>query len=406
MEHINFARWVRRRRSYAMRDFLDQQLSAASFAAFGGSRAERESAALHGIARACGRRGVVILHDVPHLDARLGELHDLRRGDYQVYSANRPGAFVYDPLYGMDEAAVLDAVFYYETAGTAVPMLIQQREALRDYLRILELQYRAQPAGFGASPFNLDLLLQLTRMPYAELNARVLAYLPAAQAADIRGRLSGPGVQQSAWNAVSDFASLMRSALWTPSAQWQQHSRRSLISTVQEGQVISLRIPGSDARLLRMATAELEALLRAGYSFLLVCCGLRVQGSAMLENLLFTNRGNCSVGLVASSLSAVTTLDRAQPLLESYDQVVVFPCSSAVEADAFSAALGSYYRDIRPAQRGRQRRAFHILPVLSRNETYQESVVRNVRPEDLMGARTLLCGRSQPIPMLVDRMEL
>ena len=406
MEHINYARRVHSRRNYSMRDFLSNQAPADSFAAFGGSQAERESAALYGIARACGHRGVVILHDDPHFDARLSELRDLNSGNYQVYSANRPGAYIYDPLYGMDEAAVLDAVFYYESASTAVPVLMQQQEAVRDYLRIMEIQFRTTPAPFGESAYNLDLLQQLTRMPYSELDARVLAYLPANMAVDIRGRLSAPNVQQSAWNAVANFASLMQGAMWTPHAQWQQHSRRSIASTVQQGQVISLRLPGSDARLLRMAAADLESLLRAGRSFLLVCYGLRVQGCPAMENLLFNNRANCSVGVVAQSLSAVSTLDRAQPILENYNQVVVFQCRSAIEAETFSAALGSYYRVIHPEQRGRQRPAFRLIPMLSHNRTHQESVVRNVRPEDLMSGRTLLCGRRQPIATLVDRMEL
>lgn len=406
MDHINYARRVHRRRSCTMSELLPIDANETSFAAFCGNQAERESAALYGIARSCGRQGVVILHDDLHFDGRLGELHGLRPGNYSVFSGNRPGAYGYDPLYGLDEAGVLDAVFYYESSGTAIPMLIQQREAVRDYLRIMQAQFLIRRAPFGASPYNLDLLIQLTRLPFSQLDARVLAYLPNNVASDLRGRLSAPGVQQSAWNAVSDYASLMQSAMWTPRDNWSAHSRRSIVSTVEENNVLSLRIPGSDERLLRAITAELGSLLRAGRPFLLICYGLHVQGCVAIENILFSNRSNCSVGVIAPSLETVAPLETTQRLVQMYDRVIVFPCSSAVEAEAFSAASGNYYRVIRPEQTGRQRRMFHIIPILNRNRTYQENEVRNVRPEELMAGSTMLSGRSLPVATLVDRIQL
>ena len=400
-QHINYVRRVDVRRRLNLSTFMRTNDRTGSFAVFGGSPEERQTAALRGIARGCGEMGVVILHNDTGLEERLGELYSYKPSGYTVFSANPNGSRDYDPLYGMQKADVLDSIVPFDAAGAAAPGLAMARSGLSDYLRIMEYFHSTGAEGFGQYPYNLDLLLSLVSMSYMDLESRVISCMPEHDQYELKHRMSAAGVQQAVWNMVENYAIRMEAYLWTRRADWQQHTRCSIASAVMEGNVISVRVPESNPDLLRCCAAEVDSLIRRSVPLLVVCCGLRVAGNPVLENIFFNAHNNWITGLVAPTLNAAAGTDRLGDILRLNQQVVVFPCASTEEAEAFSAALGSYYRLIHPRTRGRNRRFPWILPEFTRQVGYQETEVRNVRPEELMRGYVLLTGEDTEVPILV-----
>ena len=405
-QHINYVRRVIRVSRMNLRDFLPPEGWDQSFAVFGGNAEEREIAAIRGIARACGEVGVIVLHNDTRFEDQLGTLQTVRRGQYHVYCANRNGNRAYDPLYGLEENDVLNSIIPFDPSGAAAPNLAMARAGLTDYLRIMQWQHQHQSAGIGDYPYNLDLLLSLVSMSYMQLEARVLNYLPQLMQDELKSRLSGPGLQQSVWNMVQNYAVQMQAYLWQRQNAWQNHSRFSITTAVHNRQIISIRVPNSNPELLHACGIEINSLVRRGIPFMLVCYGLRVSGEPLLENLFFNTHNNWSTGLISPTLSSAADINRIGDVLRFHQQVVVFPCSSIEEAGIFSDAMGSYYRLIHPRTHGRNRRAFHLLPELTRQVGYQETEVRNIRPEELMNGSVLLCGEDTEVPVLVRTMTL
>ncbi len=406
MTHINYVRRVARVSKMNLGQFLQPNDQSSNFAVFGGTSDERHLTTIQGMTRGCGTMGVILLHNDSAIEDRLGLLYTYKPGIYKVHCANRANNFIYDPLYGLEEADVLDAIIPFDASGAAAPSLALARAGLSDYLKIMKWQYQHEMSGFGKYPFNLDLLLSLVSMSCMQLEKRVLAFMPKEIHNELLSRLSATNVQQAVYHMVKNYAVRMEANLWKKQEKWQNHTCLSITSSVINKQVISIRIPESDADLLRCLSIEINSLIRRSVSLLLVCYGLKVTGNTILENILFNTHDNWSTGLIAPTLHSTAGENRLSDILRMNQQVVVFPCASKDEAEAFSAALGNYYRVIRPHNRGRSRRIFHILPVFNHYVGYQETEVRNVRPEELMGGSVLLTGEDTDVPILVRHLNI
>ena len=266
MAHIHHFRTLEQVQRRSLQEVRSDRHAAANFAAFCGGRQQREAVGLHEMERCCGKRGVVLIHNDPQLEGHLGRIYDrnplLRRlpAQFQMYLANPNGAAnaFYDPLYGLSASYVLDILcpvsddgFRSETQAV--------RSALSDYLELLRFQCSKHPTPFGASPYNLDLLLELTRMPYSDLERNVLAFLPQPLSGQLMGRLSQSGSQQKAFHAVRAFAQAMNKCLWTPRG-FAGHTKLSIIQAVREKCLISIYVPGSRSESLDYLAVELQAL--------------------------------------------------------------------------------------------------------------------------------------------------
>ena len=116
MAHIHHFRTLQQVQRLSLQEVRSPQHTVANFAAFCGARRQREAVGLHEMERCCGKRGVVLIHNDPQLEGRLGRIYDrnplLRRlpAQFQMYLANPNGAAnaFYDPLYGLSASYVLD----------------------------------------------------------------------------------------------------------------------------------------------------------------------------------------------------------------------------------------------------------------------------------------------------------
>ncbi|MFD0702724.1 hypothetical protein DMP06_07360 [Slackia equolifaciens] len=220
MAHVNFARLVTQRRELRLSDALPQAGAPSSFAAFCGTADQRRRVALQGIRRSCGRMGVVVLQNDPQLASDVGSLRDGLGGNagsglaFRTYSMNPAGSFehYYDPLYGVSVSAALDMLVADDVPSAEAHLL---RNYLSAYLRIMLVQFRMHPEPFGAYPFNLDLLLDLTEMSPSRLESDVISHMPDRDALEVRTALSQEDAQQRAYAAVRTFASEMGAYLWT-----------------------------------------------------------------------------------------------------------------------------------------------------------------------------------------------
>ena len=76
MAHIHHFRTLDQVQRLSLREVRSPQHTVANFAAFCGARQQREAVGLHEMERCCGKRGVVLIHNDPQLEGRLGRIYD------------------------------------------------------------------------------------------------------------------------------------------------------------------------------------------------------------------------------------------------------------------------------------------------------------------------------------------
>lgn len=414
MAHIDHTRSVRTAGRVRLEEFLPWDAPGESFAAFCGSPGQRTAVGLRAIARCCGRFGVVLLHDDPAFESTLSTLGlrfpQLRQAPFHIRPANRSGdgGPYYDLLYGLPEEEVVRCVAPYRD-GLSHAGQAEVQARMLDYLSICAFRFRQDSAPFGDYPYNLDLLLDLAAMPYDRLDRAVLSHLPEPLRARLRGSLSAPGVQQRVYDTLTAFAVRVGGALWLRRGA-QEHTGLSLISAVRRRDLISVRVPGSRSEVLDYLDLELQTLIRQQVPFLVVACGLTLNGSALRERFLGEHGAlRYATGLLAETVSGVLGdqnegMDR---LLGQHHKVAVFACSSRGSAEPFSAAFGSYYRQVRETHSDHRREPFRLFSAHGSGTSLRETVERNIRGEELMGlgAGALLCGRDMDTPVLIRHLE-
>ncbi len=418
MAHINHIRNVSR----AHRMSLGSTVSggaAVSFGAFCGTAEQRAAVGLHEIGRCCGRKGVVLVHNDPAFEAQLGRIYqmfpDVRRAhpSFQMYLANRRGELYYDPLYGLPERAVLDAIV--PPAGDSGFFSESQslRSALSDYLEILRALFEQESGPFGRWPFNLSFLLTLTRMPYSEMYNSVLAPLPQQVRDELAGRLSADGVQQRAFAAVRAFSQRLSGVLWRQDNA-ADHTGLSIVEAVRTGNLISVCVPGSRREVLDYLAVELDALNDAGAPYLLVTSGINLNNSPAFKRIFLDVHTELpyTTGILAEDTSSVAGAESREEdltaLFTQTQELFVFACSSTLAAEPFSSGVGRYYRQVSEQHVNRQRQPFHIFSAHGTGQSQREVQQLLIDPEELTGLRNgcLLYGANYPIPVLVDEMDL
>lgn len=420
MAHINHFRAIDQVQRLSLQDVRSPRHAVANFAAFCGTRQQREAIGLHEMERCCGQRGVVLIHNDPQLEGRLGRIYDrnplLRRlpAQFQMYLANPNGArhAFYDPLYGLSASYVLDAICPVREDGFRSDAQAV-RSALSDYLEIMRFQFSKHPAPFGAFPYNLDLLLELTQMPYSDLERNVLAFLPQPLSSQLMGRLSQSGSQQKAFHAVRAFAQIMSKCLWTPRG-FAGHTKLSLTQAVGEKSLISISVPGSRGEILDDLAIELQALNDQNVPYLLVTSGITLSNSPRFHSLFLQEHSGAAyaTGILAEDLSSAIQTeesDRATAaLFGQLQELFVFACSTTLAAAPFSAGIGQYYRQVTEWHTDRHRQPFRLFASHGHGTAQREVQQALINPEELtrLGDGCLLYGKNHPIPILAQHFTL
>lgn len=409
MAHLNYVRNVTYRGRASIDELLPDENRDAGFAAFCGTLEQRRATMLQGIRRCMGYRGIVLLQNDPQLAEEV-TLAAAGSG-VRVYHANSGGVCRYDPLYGLSDAAVLDAVLPVEGKGLGAGSVLEVRSWLQAYLDIMKIRFRIAPGVFGRYPFNLNLLMQLTEMPYSSLKQRVLAYLPQPEQARIARVLAQDHAPQQVCAAVQAFASGLKNVLWTQ-ADFSAHSRVSIAESVRQRNVIEIAVPSASPAVQQYLYRELKFLQEQRVEFLLAASEISLENSPELRSLFTTPHdaaGIYSTGLSAGVLSNIASgQEGLAPLLAEHPEVLVFRCSSVQQAEPFSQALGTYQRRIMDEHFGRSRRPFHLFAAHDTGVGIHEAAERNVRPQELLELQdgAILCGAFYEAPVYIRQVLL
>ena len=313
----------------------------------------------------------------------------------------------YDPLYGLNDNEILNAIV--PSPGCGIDPSIQQlRSILADYLSVIKYQFPKSKNVFGNYPYNLDLLLELTSMPFDILKTEVLAFLPSELKQSITSRLSSSGVQQMVYNAVNSFAHSLSGVLWTP-RNFRNHTKTSIINSVTDRKLISINVPGTRPDILDYIYYEIQHLAEANIPFLLVEYGININLSSNLKSIFLSDHSSAiySTGIVAENTFSVISPDSSNELAALFSQIqemFVFSCSSTMSAQPFSDGIGNYFRQVTDHHIDRHRQPFHIFSGHGHGDVEREVSQRTLNPEELtnLGTGCLLYGKNHPIPTLVN----
>lgn len=415
MAHINRTRTIKELSRSSFSEFIPGDVQSDSFAAFGGNPVQRMHIALNEIDRYTGTCGIVILHNDPLFEYELSR-HFENSGPLQPIFPNHTSdaVYYYDPLYGLSASEVLDALVPMRDDYFNRSDVLSLRSIFSDYLTIMYTEFQKDPALFDQHPYNLDLLYDLCSMSYPELDEKVLAFLPQEAAAPLRIRLSAPGVQQRAYDAVRSFAFSLSNGLWSRRS-FSQHTRLSLKQTVADRGLISIYVPNSDREILNYLCTELNSLNKSSQKYLLVTSGIFLQNCPDLHSLYIREHRTLPycTGLLADDLSClIAGVQNESSVLSSFfsqtQDIFVFACASSYAARPFCDAIGSYYRSVREKSTGISSRPLHLLSGRNDSISLRETRQDIINPEELvnLGSGCLIMGSSYALPYLVHRFIL
>lgn len=405
MAHINYTRQLRTRLSATIDQIMPLHMGGCNFAAFGGTSQQRVNAAVQALARYCGRCGILVLQNASDRDAasRLEQLlHQLPRSlpDTHHTFRNTPVRTLfwnnYDLLYGLDEDAICQLMFPGENLHSYAAQMNSTLQGLHAYLNIMRYQFQLNSTPFGAYPFNLNLLYQLSQMDYQVLKDRVLRYLPSSVRTPIQDVLSKNDVQKQVFLVVKQFANRFESFHLLP-GDFGEHSRCSVFQSMQNREILCLRIPNSSSTLMDYIEAELNQLSNTGIPFLLLSAELDIINSPKLHSRFLRNPSpNSYMGIMAESMSAVASTDEQQrDIFSYYSQILVFQCATEELAEPFSKNCGNYKRKEQQENHALHWQPFHVFPTVGAGKMTVTSDERNIRPDELtnLGSGVLLMGK-------------
>lgn len=429
MAHINYFRNINHIQRQSIGEAIPQGYFNTSFAAFGGTKGQRDLVGLYEISRVIGHKGIILVHNDPDFESRLGHIYEIdpsiqRRTNLPtMYLANTNGSqdSFYDPLYGLSASNILDTIAPIPSDSRTLAEVQLVRSVLADYLEIMSYQYQLHKIAFGQYPYNLDLLYELTKMSFTELNRTVLSFLPSNRFDNLIRRLSSAESQQKAFNAVRSFALSLSTCLWTRKG-FSKHSKLSIISAVANRNLISIYVPGSRKEILDYLSIELKALNDTNQPYLLVTSGISVSESSEFKKLFLNNHTALpySTGILSDDItSIVNTADRGNgqnfskntelsALFSQTQELFVFSCSSILSATPFSESIGTYYRQVTEQHNEVHREPFRIFSSHGCGQAQREVQQAIINPEELtnLGDGCLIYGSNHPVPILVDHFIL
>ena len=157
MAHINYFRNINHIQRQSIREAIPQGYFNTSFAAFGGTKNQRDLVGLYEISRVIGHKGIVLVHNDPDFESRLGQIYEIdpsiqrRTNSPTMYLANTTGSqnSFYDPLYGLSASNILDAIAPIPSDSRTLAEVQLVRSVLADYLEIMNYQSQIHKTAFG-----------------------------------------------------------------------------------------------------------------------------------------------------------------------------------------------------------------------------------------------------------------
>lgn len=417
MAHINYSRQLRVRMSATLEEIMPLSMGGCSFAVFGGTPQQRTDTAVQALARYCGRCGILVLLNASDREpaSRLEQmLHQLPQSLPDTHRAfrNTPVRILpwssYDLLYGLDEATICQLMFPGENIHGYAAHTNDALQGLQQYLKIMRCRFQLNSTPFGAYPFNLNLLHQLTSMSYPQLQSQVLSYLPQTIRNSVEGVLGRDKVPQQVFSVVDGFAKRFQRFQVLP-GDFGSHSRRSIFQSMRNGEILCLRIPNSSQTLMDYIEAELTQLSEVGIPFMLLSAELDLVNSPLLHNrFLRKPSANSYMGILAESMSPVaSSIEQQSQIFSHYQQILVYQCATKNLAEPFSSNCGNYRRKEIQEHHGLHWQPFHLFPGHDAGDAIIHTDERNIRAEELteLGGGVLLMGKQYDPPVRIFNLK-
>ena len=410
MAHINYTRQVETANRMPLSHLLPSNKTSGNFAVFCGSHNLRSNVAMQFLRQYVGKIGIIFIHNSPTIASDLQQLSRDNPNVHLYYTSSQLHS--YDPLYGLSKERVIDAILPHQPNQLNYQTIITLRDRLRDYLDIIEYQYNQDNHIFGDFPYNLDILYQLIQMPYSVLEREVLDFLPTYMCAQKKTNLSAPSVQLDLGAAVRNFAAMAQVHLWTPTNA-VQHTRLSITSAVKSRSIISIHVHNSNAQLLDYISLELDELDSLETPYLLVECGLDLaspNSSHKMASRFFNEHSttNYRTGIITESPITVKAhdSDNIGNIFSSYREIVILSCTDTSAADLFTNEMNTYIRRAQTTDSNKSRRAFTILPTLTKGKQIHEVEEKNIRSDELarLGNGAIICGLNHSVPLIINNL--
>lgn len=417
MAHINYTRQLRTRISATLEEIMPLSMGGCNFAVFGGTPQQRADAAVQALARYCGRCGILVLLNASDREpaGRLEQLLlQLPRSLPDTHRAfrNTPVRTLpwsgYDLLYGLDEAAICQLMFPRENIHGNTAMTNDALLGLQQYLNIMRYRFQLNSTPFGTYPFNLNLLYQLTSMPYPQLQSQVLSYLPQTVHDSVESVLGRDKVPQQVFSVVDGFAKRFQRFQVLP-GDFGAHSRRSIFQSMCSREILCLRVPNSSQTLMDYIEAELTQLSEVGIPFMMLSAELDLINSPALHSrFLRKPSANSYMGILSESMSPVASGSAQQrQIFSHYQQVLVYQCATKDLAEPFSSNCGNYRRTEIQEHHGLHWQPFHLFPGYNTGDAIIKTDERNIRAEELteLGSGVLLMGKQYEPPVRIFNLK-
>lgn len=373
---------------------IDPRSPGNSFMAVGGNDSQRLSILTRAIDRVRGKAGIVVLNASNAYERDLNQ----RYPDAEYIGWNNR---IYDPLYMCDEKTVLDMITPQNGNSS------QLRSDIAAYLDIMKYHFGKDLDMFGSSPFNLDLLIDLSRMPFPMLEKEVLDHIPYELSGYLVSRLSNHNTQQAVYEAVTGFADGY--GMVYEYNGFQGHSHLSVSSCIADNRMIVITVSPYEKELLNNIGLELKGLIRCGVPFALFEVGMDLSDCGILKDLFVYDHSsmNYVTGIIADSLLQTVRMDDAYRALSTHKEAVFFATSNYEDARLISEMCGIYYRNVRDKHYDGIHEVLPFLSIRGHGTNLHEVETRNILPEEIMrlkqGCLAFLPDRSLPLKALTYR---
>lgn len=321
-----------------------EEMNSEMTAFFGGAEDTRVRLVLQAIANCYGKMAVIVIHNNKSVLNGIQNIYGMypEMCDYYQKSGVNVGMcnidnvnLNYEPLYGLDEDGVVDAIYpkttqenYYDGQRSLCA------EALRSYCKILQLN----------SEIDIDGLIYLVNLDIEELEKYEMQGMSEAERIAVVKILTKEGVYNRVRADINAFAGELRNVIWREKEG--DLSDVSMVKAVQNKAILTVQVPSNKSVLNYLAT-EVAYMKNKGMKFLLVLDSVALSQSLFnTDELLKAPRLSFSTVLSASTIESMfSDIEDRRYILSQVFQLIVLNCGNAAMAEVYSELIGKYEKE-------------------------------------------------------------
>ncbi len=362
------------KRRVSITDWMPDEEAECNLGIFGGRDDQRIAVVAHAIARCYGRIGVIILHNNGNLEQGLRGFGNKYPAVVEHF-ANVPVCFVgngelnYDPFNGMNKQQIIDSLYPADSMDIAM-----RAEAFSGYLDIL--QYRN-------IDMNLNNVVTICNMDPNEIDAHQMDGVPEYLKSGIIATMLQNNIHMQIKADVNRFARALDGHIWSSRTN---PTGVNLISAVQKGAMLSVRVQDGNLVLMDYLAEELRIIAEHNCRFLLVIDSVKLGDSKLKQIIESPVAKHTTVlsGMNHMFMLADKAGENAELPISLSQKIILFSCNNAMVAHYYSDMIGNYQKQVEGFSGDMQDRKglFNMLNDKGQYSISEQESAR-IRPEDL-----------------------